>query len=282
MSVQAQAWALKQRIAKSPTHRHVLLVLANYAGEDGRGAWPSVMTLCDETALSESTVRRSLSALENLGCIRRGNQAIAAAWIGRPDRLPVVWDYPALADLERGVAVTPRKKEAEKRAKNRGVSLTPRSSNGVSLRPERGVTVTPNTSVDPLSRTTTAIIPLNWDALPRLDAAQRVILADEIERLDSSQRQDVLDELAGALRAKVIKKAWRGWFRSVVLRASEGKFTPNHALSIQSERKKRKTVSVQERREHLGLPPVERIASREVAEAAMAEIRSGFTAGDST
>jgi DNA-binding transcriptional MocR family regulator len=118
LSWQATSWAIKQRETSDPNQRFVLLCLANYAGPEGRSAFPAISTLAQDTGLSESTVRRKLQELEELKLISRGNQAIAAAHIERPDRRPVVYDLP----IERGVTVLPR------------------SDDGVSNKAERGVT----------------------------------------------------------------------------------------------------------------------------------------------
>ena len=58
------SWALSQRDLKDSSARHVLLCLANYAGTDGRGAFPSAHTLSADTGLSERTVRYKLDDLE--------------------------------------------------------------------------------------------------------------------------------------------------------------------------------------------------------------------------
>ena len=92
MSVQSMAWALEQQEVKDATCRHVLLCLANYADKNGRGAFPSASSLSEDTGLSVRTVRYKLDALEEMGVIRRGNQSIAAAYIDRHDRRPVVYD----------------------------------------------------------------------------------------------------------------------------------------------------------------------------------------------
>ncbi|NEM13136.1 MAG: HTH domain-containing protein, partial [Xanthomonas perforans] len=83
--------------------RHVLLCLANYAGQDGRGAFPSAEQLAEDTGLSERTVRYKLDLLEEMGLITRGNQAIAAAYIGRKDRITNVYDL----QLKRGAVAAP-------------------------------------------------------------------------------------------------------------------------------------------------------------------------------
>lgn len=68
MSFQAMAWALKQP-AKT-AEKFLLLVIANYADEQGR-AWPSVETLARDTGMSRATVKRSMKKLEEAGYVRR-------------------------------------------------------------------------------------------------------------------------------------------------------------------------------------------------------------------
>lgn len=116
MSVQAMAWAMDQEQVTAPTARHVLLVLANYAGEDGRGAFPSVATIMRQTGLTRRTVQNNLAALQEAGAIVPGNPLIAAAWIGRADLRPNVWDL----------------------AMSRGAADAPRGVNGAHLTAERG------------------------------------------------------------------------------------------------------------------------------------------------
>src|SRR5690606_27443181 len=94
MSVQAISWALGQQIVTASSARHVLLCLANYAGEDGRNAFPSIARLCADTGLSERAVRDNLRRLEDAGVIERGNQAIAAAHTDRADRRPTAHELP--------------------------------------------------------------------------------------------------------------------------------------------------------------------------------------------
>lgn len=120
MSIQAVAWAIKQQEVKDPFCRFVLVCLANYAGENGQNAFPSIATLAKDTGLSDSTVRRKLQELEETGFITKGNQTIAAAHIDRADRRPVVYDI-----------------------NTRGVTVIARSVNGVSAEAGRGVTEAP-------------------------------------------------------------------------------------------------------------------------------------------
>ena len=129
------SWALSRRdLGKDSSARHVLLCLANYAGSDGRGAFPSAKTLTDDTGLSERTVRLKLDLLEERGLIVRGNQALAAVYIDRHDRRPVVYDLM----LKRGAATAPREDGA-------GCIQQP---NGVQPTTERGAATAPNPSLN--------------------------------------------------------------------------------------------------------------------------------------
>ncbi|SNB63612.1 Helix-turn-helix domain-containing protein [Pseudomonas sp. URIL14HWK12:I8] len=141
MSVQAMTWALAipKASLENPAARHVLLCLANYAGSDGRGAFPSAGTLSQDTGLSERTVRLKLDELSVGGWILEGNQAIAAAYIDRRDRRPVVYDL----QLKRGAFAAPRN---ERGAGNRtGCSS---QQNGVQENAERGAAAAPNTLIN--------------------------------------------------------------------------------------------------------------------------------------
>ncbi len=99
MSVEAQSWALN--IAPVPVDSNgkpndscafVLVGLANHAGPDGRGAFPSVKTLVRYTRKSERTVQNALARLEAEGVIRPCDPDIVAAHIKRADRRPRGWD----------------------------------------------------------------------------------------------------------------------------------------------------------------------------------------------
>ncbi|MEB2647593.1 helix-turn-helix domain-containing protein [Pseudomonas canadensis] len=130
------SWALSLPVKtlKDSSARHVLLCLANYAGSNGAGAFPSAKTLTDDTGLSERTVRIKLDLLEECGLIVPGNQALAAVYIDRHDRRPVVYDLM----IKRGAVVAPREDAT-------GCSL---GQNGVQPTTERGAATAPNTSIN--------------------------------------------------------------------------------------------------------------------------------------
>jgi pyocin large subunit-like protein len=99
MSVEAISWALN--LAPVPADRggrpssackFVLVGLANHAGPDGTGAFPSVATLIRYTGLSERTVRTRLDRLESEGIILPCDPDIVVARIKRADRRRQGWD----------------------------------------------------------------------------------------------------------------------------------------------------------------------------------------------
>lgn len=111
MSVQAMAWVLRQTVG-DPTAKHVLLALANYAGEDGENAFPSVTRLMRDTELSERTVRDKLAWLLDRGFIKFGDQTMAEAYAKRRDRVSTCYDFvlrgaPAAPRQDTGCATVP-------------------------------------------------------------------------------------------------------------------------------------------------------------------------------
>ncbi|WP_454238373.1 helix-turn-helix domain-containing protein [Pseudomonas sp. AP3_22 TE3818] len=135
------SWALSlpTESLKDSSARHVLLCLANYAGSNGAGAFPSASTLAQDTGLSERTVRYKLDDLEKVGLIQKGNQAIAAVHIDRHDRRPVVYDL----QLSRGANPAPRTKRGADDATGCNSQ-----QNGVQPGTERGAAAAPNTSIN--------------------------------------------------------------------------------------------------------------------------------------
>lgn len=204
------SWALAQQVITDPPARHVLLCLANYAGENGMGAFPAAETLAKHTGLALRTIRLKLSQLEEAGVIVRGNQAIAAAYIERADRRPVVYNLV----IKRGESCAPR--EAT------GCSSQP---NGVNLTTERGAPAAPDTS--PIRQGTKAPAPvvpasglpewINSATWAAFDAMRRKIRAP----MTQHAAELLIAELANfrtagedpdAILQKSIKNSWRGVF----------------------------------------------------------------------
>ena len=136
MSVQAMSWALSQQVVTESHARHVLLCLANYADQSGRAAFPAVSSLALDTGLAPRTVQYRLRNLEGMGLIKRGNQAIAAAYITQRDRVPVCYDL----DLLRGAQDAPR----DERGAQQDATGCTSEQNGVHATTERGAQRAPN------------------------------------------------------------------------------------------------------------------------------------------
>lgn len=140
MSVQSMSWALEQRDIVDATARYVLLVLANYADKNGRGAFPSSASISDDTGLSIRTVKYKLDHLLEIGVIRLGNQAIAGAYIDRHDRRPTVYDL----CVERGATAAP----GSERGANGDATGCSSRQNGVQTTAERGAGAAPKPSIN--------------------------------------------------------------------------------------------------------------------------------------
>ncbi|UVE57641.1 helix-turn-helix domain-containing protein [Burkholderia sp. EMB26] len=135
---------MEQQVVTDASARHVLLCLANYADHRGKAAFPSAATLVLDTGLSERTVRAKLDALEQMGVIQKGNQAVVAAYIERGDRRPVCYDL----NIERHATAAPRD---ERGANDAATGCNP-CSHGVQMAQERGAATAPNTSSKPSSK----------------------------------------------------------------------------------------------------------------------------------
>lgn len=77
-----------------PTEKLILICLADATNDDGRGCWPALATLARKCSVSDRTVRRALSKMEEHGLLSRefrtGRSTIIRlhpeAW---PERSPV-------------------------------------------------------------------------------------------------------------------------------------------------------------------------------------------------
>lgn len=89
-----------------PEERLVLLVLADHAGHDGTGAYPSKKTISEATGLSRATVYRKCQSLQRKNLVRPGDQQLVMHFT--PDRRPVVYDLAMTgshAETPRGLPV---------------------------------------------------------------------------------------------------------------------------------------------------------------------------------
>jgi hypothetical protein len=148
VSVEAISWALN--LAPVPAARggqpsspckFVLVGLANHAGPDGTGAFPSVATLVRYTGLSERTVRTCLDRLQAAGIITPCDPDIVAARIKRADRRPQGWDLNLCLVRDGPDEVQPLHPAARTGCNQR--------TDGVHLAQPRGAAAAPESSKEP-------------------------------------------------------------------------------------------------------------------------------------
>lgn len=232
MSIQAMVWALEQQEIQEPAARHVLLCLANYADKEGRGAFPSSSSLSQDTGLSVRTVKYKLDTLESAGLIRRGKQAIAAAYIDRADRRPTVYDMA----MERGAPHAP----GSERGANDDATGCSSRQNGVQMTTERGAAAAPNPSVirhipvkEQEQGAKASRLPSDWSLPAEWMAwalADRPEFQEQDVRRAAEQFSDFWKAKAGKDAAKLDWFAtWRNWFRRE--RSPAGSFRATPAMS---------------------------------------------------
>ena len=147
MSVEAISWALNEAPDVPPQTVAVLIGLANHAGPDGRGSYPSQPTLARYTRKGPRAIRKDLVTLEEKGLIRRGNQRLTDHL--PPDKRPVVWD------LAMGPEA-PASDRNHRTGRNHSSPRNPSSARnhssragGTTVPAATGTTVPPNRPVEP-------------------------------------------------------------------------------------------------------------------------------------
>ena len=144
MSWQAATWATDPtNVAPlSHTERHVLLLMANRAMEDGTEIRPSTATLSKQSGLSVRAVRGIIDRLEDKGFIE-----CTGTWGTRKDRLVKVYCLPALRDA---AGAEPQVERHAAGAGRNGNGVQP-AQNGVQgvqvVTPPRGAAAAPNSSL---------------------------------------------------------------------------------------------------------------------------------------
>lgn len=124
MSVEVMAAAWRSDI-EGPTHRFVLLALADRADDDGF-CWPGIANLAVKTGLSTSSVKRSIRYLEAESVLRR-----APRWTTAGDQTSNMYqiDVPLLR-ARRAAEAPDEPSEHEQHFRSTaggGVTVTPRS-----------------------------------------------------------------------------------------------------------------------------------------------------------
>lgn len=104
MSIELVARAKKTRLHGDSTAKLLLIVLADYANDEGM-AWPSVKTMAEETEKSERSIQLLLRKLEQMRLIRKGDQKLVAKYA--KGRRPTVYKlFPTAKKSETTVNAT--------------------------------------------------------------------------------------------------------------------------------------------------------------------------------
>lgn len=148
MSLRAMLWALDEAPCESSAERLILVYLADYADDAGRGVFPALQTVADRAGMSRSTVKRHVQGMASRGLLAPGDDRLVSHY--RPDRRPKVWD------LSLGLSTRLTGGQNDPSLGNGGSKLAERGVKNA----ERGVTHDPQTvNIDPLE--TNAIFPEN-------------------------------------------------------------------------------------------------------------------------
>lgn len=222
MSVQAMTWAMEQQVVTEPHARHVLLCLANYADKYGRAAFPSVATLSFDTGLAPRTIQYRLRDLERAGLIAKGNQAVAAAYIERRDRVPVCYEM----NLERGA-------QDARGARQDGAGCTP-EQDGVHGETERGAQHAPNPSLNHQGTTNKPTIGTEADQVAERFAQFWSKYPKKVQRKDALKAwmklkpsAELFAEIMTALGSQMASHEWV---------KENGRYIPNGATWVNGER----------------------------------------------
>jgi hypothetical protein len=155
MSYQACSWAIAQQVVTDPSARHVLVVMANYAGVTGDDVWLSQARIARETGLSIRTVKAKIAVLEASGIITPGDIRLVELKFPRADRRPNIYN---LTMLKNGVPnLHPEGFSPERGAND--------SENGVQNSAERGATFAPYKETNSPKNRKTPIAPADAAAV---------------------------------------------------------------------------------------------------------------------
>ena len=98
MSIKVTSWALNEAPVDQPVQVLILVAMAERCRDDGTESRQSVATIASKARVSVRTVHRELKALETMGVIRRGDQALGSHLPA--NRRPVVYDL--AVEMRRG------------------------------------------------------------------------------------------------------------------------------------------------------------------------------------
>lgn len=258
-------------LALPPTPKLILMALADEADDDGN-CWPSIKRIARKACVSDRTVRRTLKEYGDGGLLRvsvrtrnDGGQSSNRYTLSLGQALP-----------QQRQPYPPDNLSPPAAAVREGVTSVAGEPLSQQCQPA------PDTAMsghDPLhdssSRTTTTnVAPL---VLPRsLSDGEGRAAAEMVAQSigDALVAQQLLDELDAVNSARRIKGAWPNYLHGLISRAIAGNFIPAAGKSVAERRRPQRSL-----REKIGLPPPEKVASRETVDAVMKSL--GLRAGGS-
>ncbi len=243
MSIEAVRWGLRQDLP--PTPKLVLVALGESADDQGV-CWPSVPTLARRCSLSVRTVQRILHDIEASGRMRiepryrADGSRTSNRYVLLLDKGDPVSERPVVSDR----APPPRRPSAGDAPVTPGTTREPSRK---SPRPRRQAcgTVAPVAGTAP-DRDGGQVPGL---VFPKgLSEAERSSARRQLASFPEALAQQLLDELAGRMAAGAIQVAPLAYLRGLVRRARQGRFTPELALRVSDQRRRRQQAEAALRR----------------------------------
>lgn len=244
-------WAWQQKL--SPTPKLILMALCDAANDYGV-CWPSVSTVAIKCCVSVRTVRRVMQKLVKRG-LMISEQRYRSDGSCSSNRYRL--------QLEGGDNLTPAPDSRDTTSGQR-CEGPPDTGDipGTTIRNQRE-------SLQPLVTATDAVVfksvasgseELFKLEYPRaLSAAEREEAGKRLAGIPADLAQQLLDELAARIAANVIQTTPLAYLRGLTTRARAGTFTPEGALQIANNRKRRAEVEAALRRNEASYrdcPPV--------------------------
>lgn len=211
-------WAWEQSLP--PTSKLLLMALADIA-DDAGACWPRIRTLALKCCISERTVQRTLKQFEALDLLEikprftaGGGQTSSAYQLrlsSPPDKLSPPRSHGG-GESDTG--------------DTRGVTKPCHPRGDIALSPQE----------PPHQSPTEPPLPLHYP--PMLPLSSRPALCALLDGTPASDAQLLLDELVGVLASgNTIRTTPIRWFRGLVQRYQEGRFTPTEGIVVAEKRR---------------------------------------------
>jgi hypothetical protein len=231
MSIVAMNWAWGQQVA--PTAKLVLMALADAADDHGI-CWPSVTTVATKCCVSDRTVRRVMQRLI-------AHDLLIAEPRYRPDGSCSSNRYRLLLGGGDNLSPGPDAGDTTPCPVRQGppdTAVRPRTTKVT----EKESPLPPTTETGPVvfaSAENSGGDLTELDFPKGLSPSERVEARKRLANLPMELALQIVDELAGRMEAGVIQVSPLAYLRGLIQRAHAGEFTPEAALRVAEQRKRR-------------------------------------------